>query len=93
MMFYVSADGVETAREACEKLQSKDLDNCYISPLTSLCCVSNKAVTDDAKNALRLDMLSVCDVLLVASEVSKEMQEEIDFARLVGMEVRILENR
>lgn len=93
MMFYVSADSVETAQKACESLQSADLDNCYISPLTSLCCLSNKDVTDDAKNALRIDMLSVCDVLLVASGVSREMQEEIDFARLVGMEVRYLEGR
>jgi hypothetical protein len=47
-------------------------------------------VTGDAKNALRLDMLSVCDILVVASDVSLEMQEEIEFAELVGMEVRYI---
>lgn len=93
MMYYVSANSAETAKKAYESLQSADLDNYYISPLMSLCCLSDKAVTDDAKNALCIDMLSVCDVLLVASEVNREMQEEIDFARLVGMEVRYLEGR
>jgi hypothetical protein len=32
-------------------------------------------------------LLSVCDVLIVASEPSKGVQKEIDFARMVGMEV------
>lgn len=93
MMIYVSANSIETAKNACESLQSADLNNCYISPLTSLSCLFSKAVTDDAKNALRIDMLSVCDVLLVASDVNRDMQEEIEFAELVGMEVRYLENR
>ena len=34
-----------------------------------------------------LDLLSVCDVLLVASDVSNGVQKEIDFAKMVGMEV------
>lgn len=93
MMYYVSANSIETARGACKRLQIEDLNNCYISPLTSLSCLFNKSVTDDAKNALRIDMLSVCDVLIVVSDISKEMQEEIEFAELVGMEVRYLEGR
>ncbi len=93
MMIYVSANSVQIAKKACEDLQNADWDNCYISPLTSLSCLFSKAVTDDAKNALRLDMLSVCDILVVASDVSAEMQEEIEFAELVGMEVRYLEGR
>ena len=34
-----------------------------------------------------LDLLSVCDALIVASDISDSVQKEIDFARLVGMEV------
>lgn len=93
MMIYVSANSVEIAKKACEGLQKADWDNCYISPLTSLSCLFSKAVTDDAKNALRIDMLSVCDVLVVASDISTEMQEEIEFAELVGMEVRYIASR
>ena len=40
-----------------------------------------------------LDLLSACDVLVVASEVSKGVQREINFAKLVKMEVlRLDEN-
>ena len=41
----------------------------------------------DEEMALCIDLLSVADVLIVASDVSKGVQKEIDFARLVGMEV------
>ena len=34
-----------------------------------------------------LVLISACDVLIVAREPSKGVQKEIDFARLVGMEV------
>ena len=36
---------------------------------------------------LCIDLLSVSDVLIVASDVSKGVQKEIDFAKMVGMEV------
>ena len=38
-----------------------------------------------------LDLLSVCDRLIVASDVSKGVQMEIDFAKLIKMEVLMLE--
>ena len=41
----------------------------------------------DEELELCLDILSVADVLIVASEPSKGVQKEIDFARMVGMEV------
>ena len=37
--------------------------------------------------ALCLDLLSVSDVLVIASEISRGVQEELDFARMVDMEV------
>ena len=37
--------------------------------------------------ALCIDLLSVSDILIVASDVSDGVKEEIDFARMVGMEV------
>ena len=37
-----------------------------------------------------IDMLQVCDCLILASEISPGVQREIDFANLVGMEVRYL---
>lgn len=45
----------------------------------------------DDEIELRLDLLSCADRLIVASEVSKGVQKEIDFAKLVKMEVMRLE--
>ena len=39
-----------------------------------------------------LDILSVCDKLVVASDISKGVAKEIDFANLVNMEVEYLED-
>ncbi len=40
---------------------------------------------------LCLDILQNCDRLIVASEISKGVQMEIDFAKLVKMEVMLLD--
>lgn len=40
---------------------------------------------------LCIDLLSVADKLIVASDLSKGVCREIDFANLVGMEVEYLE--
>ena len=46
----------------------------------------------DAEMENCLDLLSACDKLIVASDISKGVQKEIDFAKLVNMEVEYLEN-
>lgn len=46
----------------------------------------------DAEMENCLDLLSVADKLIVASDLSKGVCKEIDFANLVGMEVQYLEN-
>ena len=79
------------ARKIVHDLQVADLDNCYICPLLSLSFLEYGEIGWEQEMALCLDILSVCDELLVASEVSPGIQEEIDFAKLVGMEVRFLE--
>ena len=40
---------------------------------------------------LCIDILSSCDKLIVASDISKGVKREIEFANLVGMEVEYLE--
>lgn len=46
----------------------------------------------DAEMELCLDILSICDKLIVASDISKGVEREIDFASLVNMEVEYLED-
>ena len=64
-----------------------DLDNCYICPLLTFSHLKYGEIGYDEELELCLDILSVSDVLLVASDISDGVQKEIDFARMVGMEV------
>ena len=50
----------------------------------------NEVGYDDEMN-LCIDLLSECDRLIVASDISKGVAREIGFAKLVGMEVFKLE--
>lgn len=80
----------EEIREATRityNLQLKDLLNHYYCPLVAIPWLAYKDISDDDKTALKLDMLSVCDSLLIASDISDDMKDEIEFAKLVKMEV------
>lgn len=80
----------EEIREATRityNLQVKDLLNHYYCPLVAIPWLAYKDISDDDKTALKLDMLSVCDSLLIASDISDDMKDEIEFAKLVKMEV------
>lgn len=81
---------IERAKRITKSLQVKDLANCYICPLLTFSHLEYGEIGYDAEMEICLDLLSVCDRLIVASEVSKGVQTEIDFANLVGMEIRYL---
>ena len=78
---------IERAKKITHDLQVTDLDNCYICPLLAFSHLKYGEIGYDEELELCIDILSVADVLIVASEPSKGVQKEIDFARLVGMEV------
>ena len=78
---------IERAKKITHDLQVADLDNCYICPLLTFSHLKYGEIGYDQEMEICLDLLSVCDVLIVASEPSKGVQKEIDFARMVGMEV------
>ena len=92
-MIYVShryqgkPENMERAKKITHDLQVNDPENCYICPLLAFSNLGYNEIGYDAEMALCIDLLSVADVLIVASEPSKGVQKEIDFARLVGMEV------
>ena len=85
------AGNVEKAKKITHDLQIKDLENCYFCPLTAFSYLGYKEIGYAQEMALCLDVLSLCDILLVASPISNGVQEEIDFAKMVGMEVKYLE--
>jgi hypothetical protein len=78
---------IERAKKITHDLQVKDLANCYICPLLTFSHLEYGEIGYDAEMELCLDILSACDKLIVASEISKGVQTEIDFSKLVKMEV------
>ena len=84
-------NNIEKAKKITHDLQVKDLANCYICPLLTFSHIEYGEIGYENELEICLDLLSVCDVLVVASEVSKGVQMEIDFARLVKMEVMRLD--
>lgn len=96
-IYYVShrfggnIENLERAKKITHDLQVNDLENTYICPLLALSHLQYGEIDYDNKLEACIDILSVCDKLIVASDISKGVAKEIDFANLVGMEVEYLE--
>lgn len=78
---------MERAKKITHDLQVDDPENCYICPLLAFSHLGYNEMGYDEEMELCIDLLSVSDVLIVASDISKGVQKEIDFAKMVGMEV------
>ena len=93
MIYYVShryggdIANYEHAKQITHDLQTNDLKNAYICPLLAFSHLGYNEIGYDEEMALCVDLLSVSDALIVASDISKGVQKEIDFAQMVGMEV------
>lgn len=98
MIIYVShayggkQENLERAKKITHDLQVADLENTYICPLLTFSHLQYGEIGYDAELEACLDLLSVCDKLIVASDISKGVAKEIDFANLVNMEVEYLED-
>lgn len=98
MLFYVAhqyggnPENLEHAKRITHDLQVSDLENSYICPLLLFSHLKYGEIGYDAEMELCLDILSICDKLIVASDISKGVASEIDFAKLVNMEVEYLED-
>lgn len=84
-------NNLERAKKITHDLQVSDLENTYICPLLTFSHLQYGEIGYDAEMENCLDLLSVADKLIVASDLSKGVCREIDFANLVGMEVQYLE--
>lgn len=78
---------IERAKQITHDLQVNDHENCYICPLMAFSHFGYNEIGYEEEIALCIDLLSVSDVLIVASDISNGVQKEIDFAKMVGMEV------
>lgn len=99
MLYYVitahlgNDANIEKAKEITRRLQKNDMANCYVNPLIFLSHLDFNKFSKDDLMELRLDILQNCDKLIVSGEISRSVQTEIEFAKLVKMEVvRLDEN-
>lgn len=97
MVHYVShcyqgkPENLERAKKITHDLQVKDPENCYICPLLTFTHLQYNELGYEQEMDLCLDLLSICDTLIVASDISEGVKREIAFAELVGMGVVYLE--
>ena len=78
---------MERAKKITHDLQIENPTHCFICPILAFSHLQYGEIGYDDEIELCLDLLSLCDTLVVASDVSKGVQKEIDFAQMVGMEV------
>lgn len=82
---------LERAKKITHDLQIKDLENTYICPILALSHLDYGELGFEEEMNLCIDILTGADKLIVASDLSKGVAREIDFANLVGMEVEYFE--
>ena len=82
---------IERVGKIAKKLQTEHPEHAYFSPLHAFSFLEYNDMAYDDFMEVCYDFLSACDVLIVASEISKGVQMEIDFAKLVGMEIEYLD--
>lgn len=97
MVYYVShcyqgdPENVRKAAKITHDLQMTDENNCYVCPLLAFSHMEYGEIGYEQEMELCLDLLSVCDALIVASKVSEGVRREIEFAKMVNMEVIYLD--
>lgn len=75
------------AKKITHDLQLSDPANCYVCPLLVFSSLKYGEVSFEDEMNLFLDVLTVCDKMLVCSNISRGVQAEIDFAEMVGIPV------
>ena len=79
------------AKSVMKALQYSRPNDCFLCPIFAFSHFDYGEMSYYDEMELRLDLLSLCDGLIVASKSCAEMQKEIEFAKLVDMEVEYIE--
>ena len=74
-------ENIERAKQITHDLQVKDPENCYICPLTAFSHLGYNEIGYEKEIDLCLDLLQICDKIIVASEISEGVKREIDLAK------------
>ena len=93
MLYYVAHKyggdplNVEKAKKITRNLQMNDLENCYICPLSMFSHINYNEIGYEQELQLCFDVLTRCDVLLVASEISNGVKQEMEVAEKHNIKV------
>ena len=79
------------AKQITHDLQVQRPQDCFVCPLMAFSHLQYGEMGYDYEMELCLDLLSICDGLIVASEISEGVRREIEFAKMVDMEVEYIE--
>ena len=82
---------IEKAKKITYDLQSKDLANCYLCSSFIFPHLEYSDIDFDTKMELHLDILQNCEKMIIMGEIDEYVRAEIDFAKLVKMEVMRLD--
>ena len=69
------------------QLQFENPTHCFIPAAIAFEHLYNGDFSQDEIFDIEADLLMNCDQMLIVSDISPIMQRQIDFARMVGMEV------
>ena len=89
--FQADKENIKRVGKIAKRLQLEHPENAYFSPLHAFSFLEYEDMPYDDFMEVCYDFLSACDALIVASEISKGVQAEINFAKLVKMEVMRLD--
>lgn len=98
MTIYVShayggkIENLERAKKITHDLQVKDLENCYICPLLAFSHLGYNEIGYEEEMQLCEDLLTICDKLIVSSDLSEGVEREIELAEKCNMEIEYLED-
>jgi hypothetical protein len=81
---------IERAKQITHDLQIADPDNFYITPLLCSSHIAYNELGYEREMAYCLALLSRCDRMIVASDISKGVQMEIDHCRQKGIPIQYL---
>lgn len=87
-----NVENLERAKKITHDLQVNDLENCYICPLLVFSHLGYNEIGYEEEMALCLDLLTACDKIIVASELSEGVNREIDLAEKCNMEIEYIED-
>ena len=79
------------AKQITHDLQVQRPQDCFLCPLLALSHLGYGEMGYGFQMELCFDLLSLCDGLLVTSEISEGVRREIEFAKMVDMEVHYIE--